>query len=71
MRDRCDQKSAETRLNWTLLATPGEGLSGRYLSARRGQALRKIPGVTDRDYYNNSFHVPVYYPINAFKKNPA
>lgn len=49
------------------MATPAEGLSGRFvkLDAKR---YGVIEGVTDRDYYTNSFHVPVYYPINAFKK---
>lgn len=67
MRARTDQKSAETKLNWTLLATPAEGLSGRFVRID-AERYGKIPGVTDRDYYTNSFHVPVYYPINAFKK---
>ena len=67
MRDFCDKKSAETGLNFTLLATPAEGLSGRFVKIDR-EKYGKIEGVTDRDYYTNSFHVPVYYPIGAFEK---
>ena len=67
MRKRLDKEAKETGLNFSLLATPAEGLSGRFV---RMDAKRygKIPGVTDRDYYTNSFHVPVYYPISAFEK---
>lgn len=67
MRDYMDQKSEETGLNFTLLATPAEGLSGRFVRIDQ-KRFGKIPGVTDRAYYTNSFHVPVYYPINAFEK---
>lgn len=67
MRQRMDEKSAQTGLNFTLLATPAEGLSGRFVKIDQ-QVYGKIPGVTDRDYYTNSFHVPVYYPITAAKK---
>ncbi|MBQ0018299.1 MAG: anaerobic ribonucleoside triphosphate reductase [Clostridiales bacterium] len=67
MRDYCDRKSAETGLNFTLLATPAEGLSGRFVKID-AEKYGKIPGVTDRNYYTNSFHVPVYYPIGAFDK---
>jgi ribonucleoside-triphosphate reductase len=67
MRKCMDEESLRTGLNFTLLATPAEGLSGRFV--RIDQKLYgKIPGVTDRDYYTNSFHVPVYYPISAMKK---
>ena len=67
MRKRIDEESARTGLNFSLLATPAEGLSGRFV---RMDAKRYgiIEGVTDRDYYTNSFHVPVYYPISAFEK---
>ena len=67
MRDYCDRKSQELKMNFTLLATPAEGLSGRFIrmdQKRYGQ----IPGVTDREYYTNSFHVPVWYNISAFDK---
>ena len=67
MREVCDRKSAETGLNFTLLATPAEGLSGRFVKIDR-EKYGKLPGITDRDYYTNSFHVPVYYPIGAFEK---
>ena len=67
MRKRMDEKSKQTGLNWSLIATPAEGLSGRFVRIDR-KKYGVIPGVTDRDYYTNSFHVPVYYPINAFEK---
>ena len=67
MRAFCDKKSAETGLNFTLLATPAEGLSGRFVKIDRDK-YGKLEGITDRDYYTNSFHVPVYYPIGAFEK---
>ena len=67
MRSRLDAKSAETKLNFTLLATPAEGLSGRFVEIDRDR-FGVIKGVTDREYYTNSFHIPVYFDINAFKK---
>ncbi|MBR5508648.1 MAG: anaerobic ribonucleoside triphosphate reductase [Lachnospiraceae bacterium] len=67
MREYLDQKSKETGLNFTLLATPAEGLSGRFVRMDK-KRFGVIPGVTERDYYTNSFHVPVYYPIGAFDK---
>ena len=67
MRNRMDEESRKRRLNFTLLATPAEGLSGRFLRMDQ-KKYGKLPGITDRDYYTNSFHVPVYYPISAFKK---
>ncbi|MDO4261359.1 MAG: anaerobic ribonucleoside triphosphate reductase [Eubacteriales bacterium] len=67
MRAYLDQKSEETGLNFTLLATPAEGLSGRFVRFDR-KRFGSLPGITDRDYYTNSFHVPVYYPIGAFEK---
>ena len=67
MRDFCDKKCEETGLNFTLLATPAEGLSGRFVRIDR-KKYGVIPGITDRDYYTNSFHIPVYYPISAFTK---
>ena len=60
MRKRCDEYSKEYNLNFTLIATPAEGLSGRFVNIDRA-IYGKIKGVTDRDYYTNSFHVPVYY----------
>jgi len=67
MRDYLDKKSREEHLNFTLLATPAEGLAGRFVALDR-KRFGLIEGVTDRDYYTNSFHVPVYFPISAFDK---
>jgi ribonucleoside-triphosphate reductase len=67
MRKRMDDESAKTGLNFTLLATPAEGLSGRFVKIDK-KKYGVIPGVTDREYYTNSFHVPVYFPIRAFRK---
>ena len=67
MRSFLDRLTAERHMNYTLLATPAEGLSGRFVRIDR-ERFGVIPGVTDRDYYTNSFHVPVYYPISAFDK---
>ena len=67
MRERMDQASDKYGLNFSLIATPAEGLSGRFVKIDR-QKYGTIKGVTDRDYYTNSFHVPVYYPISAFDK---
>ncbi len=67
MRRRCDEASQRTGMNVTLLATPAEGLSGRFVKIDR-KMFGEIPGVTDREYYTNSFHVPVYYNISAVEK---
>ena len=67
MRERMDEESKRTGLNFSLLATPAEGLSGRFVRMDK-ERFGEIEGVTDRDYYTNSFHVPVYYPISAFEK---
>ncbi len=67
MRARMDEEAKKTRLNFTVIATPAEGLSGRFVRMDK-KRFGIIPGVTDRDYYTNSFHVPVYYKINAFDK---
>lgn len=67
MRERCDQYTEEYNLNFTCLATPAEGLSGRFVAIDRS-IYGKIKGVTDRDYYTNSFHVPVYYKTTAKHK---
>lgn len=67
MRQRMDEMSKKTKLNFSLLATPAEGLSGRFVNIDK-KKFGVIEGVTDREYYTNSFHVPVYYPISAFKK---
>ncbi len=60
MRKRCDLYSRENNLNFTLLATPAEGLSGRFTAIDKS-IYGVIPGITDKEYYTNSFHVPVYY----------
>lgn len=67
IRDYCDRKSKELCMNVTCLATPAESLSGRLLRSDK-EKFGIIEGVTDRDYYTNSFHVPVYYNIPAMKK---
>ena len=67
MRKRMDEATEKTGLNFSLIATPAEGLSGRFVRIDK-KKYGKIQGVTDRDYYTNSFHVPVYYKISAFDK---
>ncbi len=67
MRDFCDRKSQEYRMNFSLLATPAEGLSGRFIRMDQ-KRYGKLPGITDREYYTNSFHVPVWHPISVYNK---
>jgi ribonucleoside-triphosphate reductase (formate) len=67
MREVCDEATEKYHLNFSLIATPAEGLSGRFTRIDK-KVYGIIPGVTDRDYYTNSFHIPVYYHITAFKK---
>ncbi len=67
MRSYCDRISQERKMNYTLIATPAEGLSGRFVRMDR-ERFGSIPGVTDHDFYTNGFHVPVYYSISAFDK---
>ncbi len=67
MRDRLDNYAEEQHLNFSLLATPAEGLSGRFVGIDRS-IYGKIKGVTDREYYTNSFHVPVYYKTSIQHK---
>lgn len=67
MRDKCDEFAKKYKLNFTLLATPAEGIAGRFTKIDKKE-FGIIPGVTDREFYTNSFHVPVYYPISAFEK---
>ena len=62
-----DEESNKTGLNFSVIATPAEGLSGRFVRMDK-KRFGIIPGVTDKDYYTNSFHVPVYYKISAFDK---
>ena len=67
MRKFCDNKSQALKMNVTLLGTPAEGLSGRFIRMDQ-KRYGKIPGVTDREYYTNSFHIPVWFPISAYDK---
>ncbi len=67
MRKRMDEETKKTRFNYSLIATPAEGLSGRFVRMDK-ERYGIIEGVTDRDYYTNSFHIPVYHNISAFDK---
>ncbi|GGJ14786.1 anaerobic ribonucleoside triphosphate reductase [Paenibacillus hunanensis] len=67
MRQACDELSERHQFNFSLMATPAEGLSGKFVRRDR-QHYGHIPGVTDREYYTNSFHIPVYYEIGAARK---
>ncbi|MBP2664766.1 MAG: nrdD, partial [Firmicutes bacterium] len=67
MRDKLDRAAEHYELNYTLLATPAEGLSGRFVKMDRRE-YGIIPGVTDKEYYTNSFHIPVSYSISVFDK---
>ena len=67
MRKFCDDKSQELKMNFSLLATPAEGLSGRFIRMDQ-KHYGKIEGITDREYYTNSFHIPVWYGISVFDK---
>ena len=67
MRKILDEASEKHKMNFTLLATPAEGLSGRFVQIDK-KRFGIIKGVTDREYYTNSFHVPVYYEISPFEK---
>ena len=67
MRRRMDEESEKRGLNFTLIATPAEGLSGRFVKIDR-KLFGSLPGITDKEYYTNSFHIPVYFSMNAFDK---
>ncbi len=67
MRKFCDDRSKAEKMNITLLGTPAEGLSGRFIRMDQ-KRYGKIPGITDREYYTNSFHIPVWFPISAYDK---
>ncbi|ABO49232.1 ribonucleoside-triphosphate reductase class III catalytic subunit [Desulforamulus reducens MI-1] len=67
MRQKIDEASEKYDLNYTLLATPAESVSGRFAKLDRKE-FGIIPGVTDKEYYTNSFHIPVGYPIGIFEK---
>ena len=67
MRDRANEFSEKYQHNYSILATPAEGLSGRFTKRDR-KDFGLLPGITDRDYYTNSNHVPVYYHCTALHK---
>ena len=67
MRKRTDEASKKYGLNFSLIGTPAEGLSGRFVRIDK-KKFGKLEGITDRNYYTNSFHVPVYYGISAADK---
>ena len=67
IRDRANQYSEQYQHNYSVLATPAEGLSGKFTAKDRKQ-FGVLPGITDRDYYTNSNHVPVYYKCSARHK---
>ncbi|MCL2081548.1 MAG: anaerobic ribonucleoside triphosphate reductase, partial [Oscillospiraceae bacterium] len=67
MRSRCNELTEKHRLNFTLLATPAEGLSGSFI-ARDKKTFGIIPGITDKEYYTNSFNIPVNYTMTAYDK---
>ncbi|MCL2201155.1 MAG: anaerobic ribonucleoside triphosphate reductase [Oscillospiraceae bacterium] len=67
LRAKCDKETKERGLNVTLIATPAEGLAGRFLKIDRAK-FGVLAGITDKDYYTNSFHVPVGFKISAYDK---
>jgi len=67
MRDRMDDISKQYKMNFTLIATPAEGTAGRFVKMDR-EIFGDIEGVTTREYYTNSFHIPVYYKIKGINK---
>lgn len=67
MRKRMDEASRKYKMNYTLIATPAEGTAGRFVKMDR-KIFGNVEGVTDREYYTNSFHVPVHYKTTAFEK---
>ena len=67
MRAKLDEMTRQKKLNFTLISTPAEGLSGRFVRLDK-RLFGEIPGVTDKEYYTNGFHIPVDYPITAFEK---
>ena len=67
MRNRMDEAANNYGLNFSLIATPAEGLSGRFTNIDR-KMYGTIEGITDKDYYTNSFHIPVYYKTSSFNK---
>ena len=67
MAEAMDEASKKYNLNFSFIATPAEGLSGRFIKMDK-KLFGNLEGITDREYYTNSFHIPVYYPISAYNK---
>ncbi len=67
IRQKCDELKTKTKLNWSCYATPAEGLSGKFIQIDK-RMFGIIPGITDKDYYTNSFHIPVSFPISIADK---
>ena len=67
LRSRCDKETKDRGLNITLIATPAEGLAGRFVKIDK-ERYGQLVGITDKDYYTNSFHIPVDYKISAYDK---
>jgi ribonucleoside-triphosphate reductase len=67
IRDYTDKTTIETKLNWSCYATPAEGLSGKFIVKDKA-IFGEIAGITDKEYYTNSYHVPVGYPISIKEK---
>lgn len=67
LRKKADELAAKHQLNFSLLATPAEGIAGRFTRIDQKE-FGQIEGVTDREFYTNSYHIPVYCKINAFDK---
>lgn len=67
MRDRMDKATEEHKLNFSVIATPAEGLSGKFVKKDR-EEFGVISGITNHNYYTNSFHIPVYYNMQAINK---
>ena len=67
MRQKADEATAQHQLNYSLIATPAESFAGKALRTTKHR-FGEIKGVTDRDYFTNSFHIPVYYPISIYDK---
>jgi len=67
IRFRCDKETKDRGLNITLIATPAEGLAGRFVKLDK-KRFGKLSGITDKKYYTNSFHIPVDYKLSAYDK---
>ncbi len=67
LRQRANEETQKTKLNYSVIATPAEGLSGRFVQMDK-KLFGEITDITDRDYYTNSFHIPVHFPVNAHTK---